>query len=176
MLQKIKGHEKDFLVAHRSQMLKVKEEMKQIRDATSETNLMAIRDFKLQKLEKEEGFFKREAFSLDRNCKEAEKRLKLLKEKVEELEDDRDFHQAQLTKILKVNQALLKYIDTKESAPLALPPSEVTNPVLTPHTQLTHLQSFNPAMTTPGQKSASPPEQAVSPVKSIEEGGEEESE
>ena len=71
-MKRIKGHEKDFLVAHRTQMMKVKHEMHEIREASSDRNLEAIRDFKLQKLEKEQKFFQGEAFQLDKKCKKME--------------------------------------------------------------------------------------------------------
>lgn len=52
-----------------------------------------------------------------------EQKLKDIKLKVDELEDDRDFHQAQLTKILRLNTAINKYIEQKsQQITLALPP------------------------------------------------------
>ena len=53
-------------------MMKVKHEMHEIREASSDRNLEAIRDFKLQKLEKEQKFFQGEAFQLDKKCKKME--------------------------------------------------------------------------------------------------------
>ena len=50
--------------------------------------------------------------------------MRLAKQKVDELEDDRDFHESQLSKIIKLNRAFEKYIEEKNKqaeVPLPLP-------------------------------------------------------
>lgn len=80
--------------------------MIELKEKASERWIQAKKDAKMQKLTQELSFFKNEAFWLDKLWKEYKAKHKIIKDKLDEVTQDRDFLQHQLVKSKKINKIL----------------------------------------------------------------------
>ena len=87
----IKEHENDFFIAFKNKMYAIMKEMKELKEKASSERHKAKQDARLQNLEKERDWFRKEALKLDAMCKDHKRILAKLKATLENIEEDRDF-------------------------------------------------------------------------------------
>lgn len=102
----LQKQESEFLIAYRTHMKNVQKDFETLRDEINEKE-KAIEDNVLVKhIEKERDWYKREALHLDQVLVKLKKREKMLTEKVEELEQDRNWLSNQLKVVMKQKNLL----------------------------------------------------------------------
>lgn len=74
----LEKNEKDFLTAYRFHMLKVQNELMQLKKKANETELSALQDSKIAELEQEVHKFQSECMKVRKVCDDQEKDLKQL--------------------------------------------------------------------------------------------------
>ena len=87
-------------------MIKVKKELKDLKERTSEAKLKSLQDHRLRSMETERDWFRSEALKLDNMAKKHTKIMNKMKTTLEIIEEDRDFFQEQLFTTKKLNKAL----------------------------------------------------------------------
>jgi Fe2+ transport system protein B len=87
----LEKNEKDFLTAYRFHMLKVQNELMQLKKKANETELKSLQDSKLAELEKEQHRFQMECMDLRRHCDDQEKQIKKLSFRKSVLMEDQEF-------------------------------------------------------------------------------------
>ena len=87
----LEKNEKDFLTAYRFHMLKVQNELMQLKKKANETELKTLQDSKLAELDKEQHRFQMECMEVRKYCDEQEKKIKQLEFKKNILMDDQEF-------------------------------------------------------------------------------------
>ena len=128
----------DFLAAYRAHMYKVQKELQELKDKNEEAELELKKNNKIQQLEKERDWFRREALRLDTFATTMQKvrkgalgdnedlileshvhflyqykDLKYMKEKLEATEDDRHWLEGQLKASKKQNKLLCAELDIR---------------------------------------------------------------
>lgn len=99
--------EHDFLQAYRAHMFNVQKELQQLRDKVKANELELKKNHKIRKLEEARDWFRSEALRLDKISQGMRKKLKYLQDKLDSIEEDRNWLEKQL-KLSKKNNKLLR--------------------------------------------------------------------
>jgi hypothetical protein len=98
--------ERDFLAAYRAHMYNVQKELQDLRNKVAEAETSLQKNDKVHKLEEERSWYRKEALRLDSFTTAMKKDLKYMKEKLESIEDDRNWLERQLKAAKKQNKLL----------------------------------------------------------------------
>jgi hypothetical protein len=98
--------ERDFLAAYRAHMYNVQKELEDLRNKVKEAETSLQKNDKVHKLEEERTWYRKEALRLDGFTTSMKKELKYMKEKLESIEDDRNWLERQLKASKKQNKLL----------------------------------------------------------------------
>mmetsp|Transcript_44936 Transcript_44936/g.140750 ORF Transcript_44936/g.140750 Transcript_44936/m.140750 type:complete len:429 (-) Transcript_44936:192-1478(-) len=99
--------ESEFLEAYRAHMYNVQKELQDLRQKVSDAENSLQKNDKVIKLEEEREWYRREALRLDAYTTAMKKDLKFMREKLEVLEENRDWFADQLKASKKQNKLLL---------------------------------------------------------------------
>ena len=113
----LRKQEKDFLAAYRAHMYKVQKELQDLRAKVDESELALKKNDKIQQLEKERDWFRREALRLDTFSTTMRKDLDYMKKKLESIEVDRHWLEQQLKAAKKQNKLLRAELDIRLAGP-----------------------------------------------------------
>lgn len=99
--------ESEFLAAYRAHMYSVQKELQQLRQRAADAENSLRENAKVKKLEEECGWYRREALHLDEEATAMKKDLAFMREKLEVLEENRDWYARQLKTSRKQTKRLL---------------------------------------------------------------------
>ena len=89
-------HERDFLAAYRAHNYTVQKELQDLRNKVKEAENSLQKNDKIHKLEEERSWYRKEALRLDGFTTSMKKDLKAMREKLDAIEDDRNWLERQL--------------------------------------------------------------------------------
>jgi len=98
--------ETDFLAAYRAHMYAVQKDLQELRKKVEDAETSLQKNDKVHKLEEERSWYRKEALRLDSFTTSMKKDLKYMKEKLESIEDDRNWLERQLKASKKQNKLL----------------------------------------------------------------------
>lgn len=99
--------EHDFLQAYRAHMFNVQKELQSLRDKVKANELELKKNNKIRKLKEAGEWFREEALRLDTIVQGMRKKIKYLQDKLDSIEEDRNWLEKQL-KLSKKNNKLLR--------------------------------------------------------------------
>ena len=102
----LQKQERDFLAAYRAHNYNVQKELQDLRNKVAEAENSLQKNDKVHKLEEERSWYRKEALRLDAFTTSMKKDLKAMREKLEGIEDDRNWLERQLKASKKQNKLL----------------------------------------------------------------------
>ena len=102
----LQKQERDFLAAYRAHNYNVQKELQDLRNKVQEAENSLQKNDKVHKLEEERSWYRKEALRLDAFTTSMKADLKAMREKLEAIEDDRNWLERQLKASKKQNKLL----------------------------------------------------------------------
>lgn len=119
----LEKQERDFLAAYRAHMYNVQKELQDLRNKVAKAETSLQKNDKVHKLEGERSWYRKEALRLDSFTSAMKKDLKYMKEKLESIEDDRNWLERQLKAAKKQNKLLRAELEIRLSSNAGQPQS-----------------------------------------------------
>ena len=93
MQKMIDDHSKQYSIAYKNRMFEIKMEMENLKNKASEATLKAKKEKRLQDLEKERNWFRKEALKLDKMNRDRKRIMQKMKTNLENVSEDKHFFQ-----------------------------------------------------------------------------------
>ena len=93
MQKMIDDHSKQYSIAYKNRMFEIKMEMENLKNKASEATLKAKKEKRLQDLEKERNWFRKEALKLDKMNRDRKWIMQKMKTNLENVSEDKHFFQ-----------------------------------------------------------------------------------